>query len=105
MRQFCVYANRDARSKALYPLLLDVQSDLLQRLDTRVVVPLLPLAQGKAQRIDRLAPVLAVDGSEYVMMTALLAAISARQLSQEVGCVRDQRDTVIAALDMLISGI
>ena len=40
MPQFAVYRNRDAATRARYPLLLDVQSDLLAGMGTRVVVRL-----------------------------------------------------------------
>ena len=40
MPQFTVHRNPNPGSKAAYPLLLDVQSDLLADLGTRVVVPL-----------------------------------------------------------------
>ncbi len=44
MSQFNVYSNPNPRSKTATPLLLDVQSDLIADLTTRVVVPLCPAA-------------------------------------------------------------
>lgn len=41
MPQFDVYRNRNPRSRRSIPYLLDVQSDLLTALSTRVVVPLI----------------------------------------------------------------
>jgi toxin CcdB len=38
--QFAVYRNKSPRSKSTYPFLVDVQSDLLDELQTRVVIPL-----------------------------------------------------------------
>jgi len=38
--QLTVYRNKNPRSKAIFPLLVDVQSDLLDDLQTRVVIPL-----------------------------------------------------------------
>ena len=40
MPQFAVHRNRNAATRARYPLLVDVQSDLLAGMGTRVVVPL-----------------------------------------------------------------
>lgn len=40
MPQFSVYKNKNAATKARVPYLLDVQSNLLSELETRVVVPL-----------------------------------------------------------------
>ena len=44
MAQFAVYKNKSARSKSVFPLLVDVQSDLLDELQTRVVIPLSKVA-------------------------------------------------------------
>ena len=38
--QFDVYHNKNAASKGRFPYLLDVQTELLDSLETRVVVPL-----------------------------------------------------------------
>ena len=38
MAQFAVYRNKNPRSKAAFPLLVDVQSDQLEDLQTRDVV-------------------------------------------------------------------
>ena len=40
MASFTIYANPDPKSQKAIPFLLDVQSELLSPLDTRVVVPL-----------------------------------------------------------------
>jgi toxin CcdB len=40
MTQFTAYKNKNPRSKVTYPLLLDVQADLLDDLQTRIVIPL-----------------------------------------------------------------
>jgi toxin CcdB len=38
MPQFAVYRNRNPASRTRFPLLLDIQSDLLEPLTTRVVI-------------------------------------------------------------------
>jgi len=40
MPQFAVYRNKNLRGSAFYPLVVDVQSELLEDLQTRVVIPL-----------------------------------------------------------------
>jgi len=40
MAQFDVHRNRDVHTRDLFPYLLDVQTDMLDRLATRVVAPL-----------------------------------------------------------------
>jgi toxin CcdB len=40
MAQFALYRNKDPRTRAAIPLLVDIQNDLLESLGTRVVIPL-----------------------------------------------------------------
>ena len=105
MPQFAVYKNRNAATRSRFPLLLDVQSDLLEPLSTRVVVPLSPVATARDVIMKQLAPILTIDGKQYVMLTPQLAGVSMRELGQSLGDLATQRATIIAALDFLITGI
>lgn len=105
MPQFAVYKNRNAATRARFPLLLDVQSNLLEPLSTRVVVPLSPVAAARDVVMKQLAPILTIDRKQYVMLTPQLVGISTRELGQPIGSVVDERATIIAALDLLITGI
>ncbi|MDP2737770.1 MAG: CcdB family protein [Pseudorhodobacter sp.] len=83
--------------------LLDVQSDLLDDFNVRVVVPLLP--QGTAPvAASRLNPVFSVDGEPHVMMTQYLAAVPENMLKARVGDLSQRFGTITAALDMLFHG-
>lgn len=105
MPQFSVYKNKNAATKARVPYLLDVQSNLLSELETRVVVPLYAATAIKAGAMTVLTPRLEVEGKELVAMTPQLSGISRKELGAEVGQLADQRDTIIRALDLLITGI
>jgi toxin CcdB len=103
--QFAVYKNRNEATRRRFPLLLDVQSDLLQPLNTRVVVPLSPVATAAARAMQGLTPSLGVAGKEYLMVTPQLAGISVRELGAIVDTVSGERAKIIAAIDVLITGI
>lgn len=45
MAQFDLYWNSDQQTKRAYPLLLDVQTNLLEHLTSRMVIPLTPVTQ------------------------------------------------------------
>ena len=105
MAQFAVHKNRNEATRGRFPLLLDVQSDLLEPLSTRVVVPLSPLATARTRAMQALTPNLTVAGKDYVMMTPQLAGISARDLGAIVDSISSERSKVIAAIDLLITGI
>lgn len=102
MAQFDLHRNRKGGD---YPLLLDVQADLLERLATRVVVPLMTVKRHGARPITRLNPVVRVRGNEYVLVFQELAAIPASALGDVVGSLADRRAELIAAVDLLFTGI
>ena len=62
MAQFDVHRNLDAATQQHSPYVLDVQSDLLSHLATRIVVPLMRPGDLGA-RVPRLNPVFQVDGT------------------------------------------
>ena len=105
MPQFAVYKNRNETTRGRFPLLLDVQSDLLEPLNTRVVVPLSLAASAKSRAMESLTPKLGVTGKEYVMVTPQLAGISMRELGAIVDTLSSERAKIISALDLLITGI
>ena len=104
MTQFTVYRNEDPVSRASFPLLLDVQSDLLRELQTRVVVPLGTASNLAKEPISRLMPVLQFHGEAYVLVTPQLAGIARKELGAAVGTLADGRDAIVSALDFLVFG-
>lgn len=105
MPQFSVYKNKNANTQAKIPYLLDIQSDLLNDLETRVVVPLYLLEELKAKPLTVVTPIFELRGKEYVMLTPQLAGISKKELGAEAADFSMHRDKIIAALDFLITGI
>ncbi len=104
MAQFTVYRNKSQRTKSTFPLLVDVQSDLLEPLLTRVVIPL-----GKASALGKkplinLTPPVVFDGDHYVLMTPQLAGVARSDLGAPVGSLAEQRQMILAALDFLLTG-
>jgi len=106
MPQFTVHRNRNAAPRSRYPLLLNIQSDLLAELGTRVVVPMTPAtAVARRAAMRTLTPVLVVDDKDYLLMTPQLAGVAARDLGPPVADLSGQRPAVLAALDLLLTGI
>jgi toxin CcdB len=103
MKQFDVMANPFAGSRARRPLLLALQSDLLSRnLDTTVVAPLEPADNGKFA--DRLNPEVTVEDKRYVLITQEIVTVRKSALGERRGSLVDERDRIIAALDLLFTG-
>lgn len=105
MTQFAVYENTNPATKAAVPLLLNVQSDLLAELGTRVVVPLYTASAMQGKMLRTLTPRFDIEGEPYVMITPQMAGIAKKQLGAKVADLAAQRDEIIAALDLLITGI
>lgn len=103
MAQFDVYENPNEQTKGIFPYLLDVQSDLLAGLESRVVVPLIAV-QTMGQAIKHLNPELIIDNVSVVMSTAELAGVPLRVLGKNVGSLKNERDKILSALDFLFLG-
>jgi len=102
--RFDVYRNVGARAGST-PYLLEVQCNLLDELETAVVVPL--------RRVDRSAPValptrliprFEIEGRDCMLETPKLAAVPRRLLKECVASLADDQAAVTAALDFLFHG-
>lgn len=82
---------------------LIVQADVLSGLSTRIVVPLLPVAEAPAPA-KRLNPVFAIEEKPHVMVTQFLAAIPASLLGRPLGSLAEKDSEIMAALDMVLVG-
>jgi toxin CcdB len=104
IRQFDVVVNPDPLETAHRPYLINLQSDLISELRSIVVAPLVPREQMKGAQ--RLNPVVTVEGSEYWLATHELFAIDQRMLNHTpVANLSNDRDAIIAALDIVFTGI
>ena len=104
MARFDVYRNTGSHA-AETPYLLDVQSDLLQGLETRVVVPLRRRDRFPATSLPgNLTPTFEVEEVECILETPKLAAIPLRLLKAPVTSLARRQFEIVAALDFLFQG-
>ena len=101
MAQFTVYRNKNPRTKSTVPLLVDAQSDLLEDLETRVVIPLTRAPALARKPLAELTPVLRFDGEDFVLLTPQLAGIARTELGAPIGTLTNERQTIIAAMQFL----
>lgn len=85
-------------------LVVDCQSSLLDRLETRFVAPLVPMAHAPnvAQRLN---PIFTIEAEDYVMLTQAAAAVRRRELGPVLASLADRSFEITGALDVLVSGI
>jgi toxin CcdB len=84
-------------------LVVDVQTDLLYGLTTRLVVPLLSLNDGPIPA-GRLNPVLDVLGELYALHPQLMGAVPTRELTRPIDNLKRHQDRISAAIDMIFLG-
>jgi toxin CcdB len=98
MARFDVFSNPEGSG-----YLLNIQTDLLNDLNTRVVVPLLP-ADEAPKPARHLNPIFKIGDDDVIMVTQFIATIPISALPIPVSNVGHRSGEIIAALDMLISG-
>lgn len=104
MARFDVYANPGAHASTT-PYLLDVQSNLLDGLDSRMVIPLRSLDRfAKVKLPNRLTPVFNILGKDYLLETPKMGAVPQRILKDCVASFSDDQARITAALDFLFQG-
>jgi toxin CcdB len=104
MAQFDAHRNPVELDSARMPFVLDVQSDSLEVLPTRLVVPLLR-AELLRDRIRRLHPEFLVGDTKVVMVTTELGTLPRGALGVSIVSLEDRRYEIIGAIDMLITGV
>lgn len=103
MAQFGLYRNSNRQTQGRYPFLLDIQNDFLDALKTRLVIPAIKLAEQKP--ITRLNPVFEYEQQQYLLAVQEMAAIPANNLGAKVTELDTLRGEILAAVDLLITGI
>ncbi len=103
MAQFDVYENINPETREIFPYLLDVQADILSDLPTRVVVPLVA-ASALNKPIPTLNPRLKIGQTGVIMATPQLVGVHMHVLGGKVCSLKDKRDVIIGALDLLFVG-
>ena len=104
MARFDVYVNPGSHA-ATTSYLLDVQSDLLDVLDSCMVIPLRSLEHfPKVKLPGRLTPVVTIKGQDFLLETPKMGAIPRRLLTMPVLSLRDMQPEITSALDFLFHG-
>jgi len=98
MARFDVYRNPDGEG-----YLLDIQASLLDHLNTRVVVPLLPLPSAPSPA-RTLNPIFDISDEQLVMVTQFMAAIPTSMLRTNVTNLEDQHTMIVSAIELLMQG-
>lgn len=89
-----------------FPLIVDITSDIIGRINRRLVIPLMPLERLNGNPVPkRLTPVLSLNGSDYVLMTHEAATVPLSAIGEEFCGAGHYRGTIKSAVDFLLDGI
>lgn len=103
MARFDLHNNPSPRSRAKTPYVLDVQSDHLGNLISRVVIPLTRVAGNytAAKVAQDLAPIIEIGGEKLILETPFFGAVRTSELGPVIGTLQHEQGRVLAALDRL----
>jgi toxin CcdB len=102
-RQLDVYLNPLRLSRALRPYLIDVQHSRYSERQSRVVVP---LVIEKTMRLEqRLNPVFQIGNDDFALSPTEIFTIPRKQLGEVLMNLNSERDRILAALDLVFTGI
>lgn len=103
-QRFELFANL-GKSASNAPLLLNIQSDLLEGLQTRVVIPLAPKDHySKISAPEDLMPTFTIKGKRYVLETPKMGAVPMTALKERVGSLAQHQLVIMSAIDRLLHG-
>jgi toxin CcdB len=101
MAQFDVFKNK---KRGPFPLLLDIQSDVLRTLGTTIVVPMVARRSVEAPPVSRIHLAAKIDGTDYLLLFNELGAMPRELLGMRVATLASRRSDWLAALDMVFTG-
>ena len=105
MRQFDVYANPSKATRNAYPFIVDIQSNVISEIATRIVIPLGYASSFRDEAMNILTPEINYDDENLLLLTPQISSVPARILKNPVGSLSHFREQIINALDFAIAGI
>jgi len=104
MAQFIRYKN-NGESRDIYPFFVDVQSELLESLNTRMVIPLIFADMLASKAPEHLCPTIHIDHASFILLTHQMTSVPVSILTDPVDSLETFRTEIIAAIDLLVTGV
>ena len=103
--QFDVYENTDKDTKKVYPFFVDIQTNLLDSLNSRVVIPLTQTNNVSKEYPKNLCPNVSIDSKNYALLSHQITSVPISLLKKKSISIESNRLDVVAAIDFLVTGI
>ncbi|MFN4009267.1 MAG: CcdB family protein [Pannonibacter sp.] len=82
---------------------LELQANLLDKLTTRVLAPLVPVAE-LGQTIRQINPVFVIEGVSYALLSQHISAVPLTEIGDVVADLSRHADAIVAATDFMFHG-
>lgn len=103
--QFDVYENTDKDTKKVYPYFVDIQTNLLDTLNSRAVIPLTPIKNVSKEYPKNLCPKITIDSKDFALLTHQITSVPISLLKRKAISAERYRIEIIDAIDFLVTGI
>lgn len=103
--QFDVYTNTDKKTNQTYPYFIDIQNNLLDSLNSRVVIPLTPIKNANKNYPKNLCPTIRIKSKEYALLTHQITSVPLSLLRGKTASAEPSRSEIVAAIDFVVTGI
>lgn len=103
--QFDVYENTDKDTQKVYPYFVDIQTNLLDTLNSRAVIPLTPVKNVSKAYPKNLCPTIAIDNKDFALLTHQITSVPVSLLKRKALSAEGYRSSINSAIDFLAAGI
>ena len=100
MAQFDVYKNHSSKTKQEIPYFIDVQHDVVNDLNTRLVIPI----YSNIKALKKLNISCEIKEEKLTILTNKMTSVPSDILDEKVTNLSQHRDEIIASIDFLITG-
>lgn len=104
MNQFDIFRNINPKSSKDVPFLINLQSDPLDLLTSKIVAPLRKEADYSDQKLSRIHITIKIRNIDYIIFISEMAAISSDLMGEKVMNAAALRQKLISAIDLLFTG-
>ena len=102
-RQFDVFPNPSRTGREGRPFVVDVQSNRFHDVRTRAIIPL--IVTSDVEETPRLTPSFVINGRRLYLQPLEIGILPARLLRNPVANLESERYRIIAAIDLVFTGI
>jgi toxin CcdB len=100
MAQFDVYKNENDQTNQRVPYLLDIQNDILDSINTKIVIPLVK----DKNDFKGLIKEFIIENQKVYLTTSQMGAIHKNELKTKITTLQNQKEEIKNSIDFLIYG-